>query len=148
MVKDRKIEVAFCIIFIILLLFIVYCILNIHYNKLHTGNEDKFPDLTELSFNTKKYRMDGIKSDTTVEYTFVVKNVGNNPLFIYSVNPSCLCTNYYISKTQIDQQDTAKIVLVINTTGKKGFYDINTIVTANTKEKYYLLKLVGEIKNE
>lgn len=148
MIKNKKIEIVLYVVFILLLLFVIYCFINIYYNKLHTSYDDKLPDLTELSFDTKQYRMDGIKSDTTAQYTFIVKNVGNNPLFIHSVNPSCLCTNYYVSKTQINQQDTAKIVLVINTKDKKGFYDINTIVVANTKEKYYLLKLVGEIKNE
>ena len=148
MVKNKKIKIVLYVMFVLPVLFIVYCFINIYYNKLHTSYDDELPDLTELSFDTKQYRLDGIKSDTIALYTFIVKNVGSNPLLISSVNPSCLCTSYYISKTQIAQQDTAKIVLFINTKDKKGFYDINTVVIANTKEKYYLLKLVGEIKNE
>lgn len=101
--------------------------MNIHYNKLYISSNDKVPDLTELIFDTKQYSMGCLKTDTIAHYTFIVKNVGTNPLFIHSVNPSCLCTNYYVSKTKINQQDTAKIVLVINTKDKKGFFDINTI---------------------
>lgn len=108
--------------------------------------DEELQELTELSFNTKRYRMDGIKSDTILQYTFILKNIGDKPLFIRSINPSCLCTSYYLSKKEITQQDTAKIVLTVDTKDKKGFYEINTIVIANTKEKHYLLKLIGEIK--
>ena len=111
---SKKINIVFGAIFMSLFLFILYCFIDIHYNKLHTSNDGELPkllDLTELSFDTKQHRIDGIKSDTTAQYTFIVKNIGNNPLYIYSINPNCLCTDYYVSKVVINQQDTAKIIL-------------------------------------
>lgn len=144
--KNNKIfKIAFGIGFIFLSLFIIYCFINIYYNKSHANIDEELQELTELSFNTKQYKMDSIQSDTILQYTFILKNIGDKPLFIRSINPSCLCTSYYLSKKEITQQDTAKIVLTVNTKDKKGFYEINTVVIANTKEKYYLLKLIGEI---
>lgn len=130
--------------------FIVYCILTICFDKAVKGESELNTSrhkLSDLTFSTQQYKFKNVKTDTILQYTFILKNTGNDTLFIESINPNCLCTNYYLSKKVIMQQDTAKIILTIDTKNKIGFYEINTIVTANTPKKYYLLKIYGEIGN-
>lgn len=147
---NHNLKIIFYIIFIIPILILVYFLIKI-YNENHSTSIKNFRNKivnTTLDFNTLKYNIDGVKQDTILSYDFIVKNNGEFPLILYSVNHSCLCTNYTVSKKVVHPTDTAKITLILDTKDKLGFYDINAIVIANTKEKYYRLRLTGSIRKK
>jgi hypothetical protein len=52
--------------------------------------------------------------------TLVVKNAGDMPLKIYSVNPTCGCTTAPISKSEIAPNDTASIYVTLNISTYSG----------------------------
>jgi|SRR5690606_9327961 Protein of unknown function (DUF1573). len=75
-----------------------------------------------------------IKKGQTVEIPFVVKNTGDKPLIISSVNPGCGCTVADKPEKPIMPGQEDKIVARYNSTGQPtGTHTKNVKVRANTK---------------
>lgn len=87
-----------------------------------------------LSFQKKVIDYGKVSNDTTLVAKFIMKNVTSEKITINYVNPECTCTSYYVSKYEIQPNDTASVVLTVDTSGKFG------------KEKIYAIVNYGEKK--
>ena len=61
----------------------------------------------------------------------ILKNVGNQPLKIYSVNATCGCTTAPVSKNEIAPNDTASILATLNISTYSGEVKKNIEVKTN-----------------
>lgn len=87
-----------------------------------------------LSFQKNIIDYGKVSNDTTLAAKFIMKNTTSEKITINYVNPECTCTSYYVSKYEVQPNDTASVVLTINTAGKFG------------KEKIYAIVNYGEKK--
>lgn len=87
-----------------------------------------------LSFQKKVIDYGKVSNDTTLVAKFIMRNTTSKKIIINYVNPECTCTSYYVSNYEILPNDTASVVLTINTVGKFG------------KEKIYAIVNYGEKK--
>lgn len=136
--KKCTIHIA-CVLVIVAAAIWIFCQLqNLPKEKSPQGKKEV--PLTELKFDTKTSDVGVIPLDTIVKATYIMKNSGINPLVIYYVIADCNCTSYELSKKIIQPNDTAKLVLAINTKGKdEGKQTLRTTMRANTLDELYLL---------
>ena len=87
-----------------------------------------------LAFQKKVIDYGRVPNDTTLVAQFIMKNITSEKITVNYVNPECTCTSYYVSKYEIQPNDTASVVLTVKTTGKFG------------KEKIYAIVNYGEKK--
>lgn len=64
--------------------------------------------------------------------TMVFKNVGNEPLKIYSVSPACGCTTAPLTKTEIAPGDTAHLPISLNISSYTG--KVNKTIAVHTND--------------
>ncbi|MBR5205009.1 MAG: DUF1573 domain-containing protein [Bacteroidaceae bacterium] len=88
----------------------------------------------ELVFTKKVIDYGKVSNDTTLIATFIAKNKSSQDVIINYVNPECTCTSYYVSKYDIQPNDTVSITLTIKTTGKFGKEKIYAIVNYGQKK--------------
>lgn len=88
----------------------------------------------ELLFQNKNIDFGRVSNDTVLYAKFVMKNISKHNVVINYVNPDCSCTAFQVSKKDILPQDTASIVLTVDTRNKYGKEKLYTIVNYGKKE--------------
>ena len=110
--------------------------------ELLKGEDDP---LTTVEWQESTYEFGSIKSGKKVEKTFMVKNTGKNPLFIYNVKPSCHCTAPEYTKEPIVPGESGSVKLIFDSKNKSGQTKKTAMVVMNVEEKMNVLALKGEI---
>lgn len=82
------------------------------------------------TYDWGKSKSTQIKLQTTI----VLKNIGNKPLKIYSVNATCGCTTAPISKNEINPGDTAGIDVTLSISTYSGDVKKNIELKTNDPE--------------
>jgi hypothetical protein len=80
------------------------------------------------------------------EHTFKIKNTGNKPLIINSVDVSCGCVTADYTKSPIMPGKTGKVKLIFLTETKRGFQMRSTTVNTNADNPEIVLYLKGIIR--
>lgn len=106
---------------------------------------EKKHELTSLRFENKVVDIGEISDDTTINADYIFRNTGNKPLFIYNVNPNCICTAHMLSKKAVAPNDTGKLTLIFNSKDKYGEQIIYSTLEANTMDKLYRVILKTKI---
>lgn len=118
-------------------------------NEIIREEGELYPDpLTEVEFDEKLHDFGILPKDTVVFKTYTLKNIGENPLVIYLINPDCNCTDYELSKKIAIPGDSIQIKLQVDTKGKEKKFMVNTVVRVNTQLQMYRLRLTGEIRSK
>ncbi|GAL69169.1 hypothetical protein JCM19301_292 [Jejuia pallidilutea] len=86
------------------------------------------------------------KSDSLVEVSHIIKNIGEHDLFLSELKTSCGCTGVNIDKNAIKPGDSTFVRLDIDLKDKYGPLGIYTKFVANTKEGYHSLFIKMIIK--
>ena len=84
-----------------------------------------------------------IEEGTQASFTFDVKNVGDQPLIINNVQPSCGCTTPEWTKEPIAPGATGKIMATFNSQGRPGAFNKAITVMNNTSESSRVLTIKG-----
>ena len=118
-------------------------------SKCFTNNDTKLQDekkdITEASCDFKKINLGKVKSDTTLSFSYHIKNTGDNSLHVISVTPDCNCTGYSLSKHVADIGDSITLILNLDMKNKHtGNFMLNTVVELNTKQRLYHILIEGE----
>ncbi|MBQ2884123.1 MAG: DUF1573 domain-containing protein [Alphaproteobacteria bacterium] len=101
---------------------------------------------TKISFNDKGYDVGNVGKDTVFTKDYILKNIGEYPLFVKAIYPDCNCTSFETSSYLALPQDSLVISLTVATKNKRiGEFMLHTVVVTNTEEEYSLLKLVGNV---
>ncbi|MBL7473296.1 DUF1573 domain-containing protein [Robertkochia sediminum] len=111
-------------------------------------NGRRLKELTKIEFEEKLIDFgDVISGDTTLTATYVIKNIGKNPLLIEYVNPDCTCSNFEFTMDTIKENERGLIKLDFNIKNKIGLNKFYATLRANTNSKFYKLTYMVNIKN-
>jgi len=97
----------------------------------------------ELTFEKETHDFGTIAEGTQATYEFTVKNVGNQPVVIANVQPSCGCTSPDWTKTPILPGKTGVIKAVYNSAGRPGPFHKSISVTSNAKNPNNVIYIKG-----
>jgi hypothetical protein len=86
-----------------------------------------------------------VKQNEKVTVEFKFSNVGNAPLIISSVKPSCGCTIANYSKESVQPGESSKITAVYNASSA-GHFSKSIAVKTNTIDNTMILKLSGTVE--
>ncbi|MBC5992370.1 DUF1573 domain-containing protein [Pontibacter cellulosilyticus] len=99
----------------------------------------------ELKFEKETHDFGTIAEGTQAAYEFKVKNVGNQPVIISAVQPSCGCTTPDWTKDPILPGKTGVIRAMYNSTGRPGPFHKSISVTSNAATPNQVLYIKGEV---
>lgn len=107
---------------------------------------EKKPATTIEFITTKRYDFGLIKQNDKINYDFVVKNTGKNPLIISNCKATCGCTIPNWQKTPIMPNETSKIHVVFDSQNKIGKQLKAITVYTNTEPPQTILTLTGMVE--
>lgn len=100
---------------------------------------------TTISIPNNIINLGVVSQGSLISSTFFIYNSGNDTLYLDHIQPDCSCTNYYMGTNVVPPHDSTSLVLFITTEGKIGPQQINTVVSANTDDRHYIVKLLFEV---
>lgn len=104
---------------------------------------------TDIQFTSQDVNFGEIKMGEKIDVKFPFKNIGNKPLYIIAVNPSCGCTVADYTKGAILPGKEGVIVAAFDSNkSHPGQVSKGITVTANTKQHLYALSFHGNITGE
>ena len=101
--------------------------------------------LTKVTFEETKYDFGNIDSKNVVSKEFKISNVGNAPLIINRVKPSCGCTVPKYPKKPVPPGESGIITVQFNPKSRKGKQHKTVTVFANTKQGRHKLSFTANI---
>jgi hypothetical protein len=119
------------------------------------GNEDKklSTDVVGNNHGTPKMTFDETKFDfgkitegEIVSHEFEFTNTGDGDLVISEAHASCGCTVPEFPKEPVKPGEKNKILVKFNSTGKEGREEKSIEISANTKEKNYIVIYADVVK--
>ena len=102
----------------------------------------------ELKFEKETHDFGTIAEGTQASYEFKVKNVGNQPVIISAVQPSCGCTTPDWTKEPIMPGKTGIIKAMYNSAGRPGPFHKSISVTSNAATPMQVLYIKGDVGPE
>ncbi|WP_238395864.1 DUF1573 domain-containing protein [Pontibacter pudoricolor] len=99
----------------------------------------------ELTFEKETHDFGTIAEGTLASYEFKVKNVGDQPVVISNVQPSCGCTTPDWTKTPILPGKTGVIKAVYNSASRPGPFYKSILVVSNGKTPNTTIYIKGEV---
>ncbi|MFD2245224.1 DUF1573 domain-containing protein [Pontibacter ruber] len=99
----------------------------------------------ELKFEKETHDFGTIAEGVQATYEFKVKNVGNQPVVIANVQPSCGCTTPDWTKDPILPGKTGVIKAMYNSTGRPGPFHKSITVTSNAATPSQVIYIKGEV---
>jgi hypothetical protein len=100
---------------------------------------------TLVEFEGTKHDYGIIEQGEKVGHVFKFKNVGNEPLVLNNVKPSCGCTTPKWTKEPVAPGETGEIHVEFDSKGKSGKQTKTITVTTNTDPARTILTITGEI---
>ena len=98
-----------------------------------------------ITFEEKSHNFGGINQGEKVQYDFVYKNTGSEPLIISNVRTSCGCTAPNWSKEPLPVGESATLKIVFNSTGKRGMQNKIITITSNATNNPERVKITGNV---
>lgn len=136
--------------FITAILFLLFVILFLRYlykqkEIKRVSNNDKVTNIiisrdTILNLGAMTARM-------KKPFSYTIKNIGPNTLYISGLTASCGCTKIRANKKSASMGDSINVTGIVDGIGKYGKNIILTNFKANTKFKEHQVKIYYEVKN-
>jgi hypothetical protein len=98
----------------------------------------------EFKFVEEKHDFGKIPQGTPVTTNFEYTNIGEEPLILTNVQPTCGCTIADYTKTPVKKGDKGIIKITYNAALAQSF-NKTIIVTSNAKTPQKYLNIVGEV---
>lgn len=124
-------------------------------NKQTENNRNQIIDKVSISnsINGKlicyeKHKSFGVvKIGQLLECPFMFKNSSTQSVLILDYQASCNCTEIQFDKKIIDPGDSLKVVMIINTRGKRsGLHSSTVIIKTNGERKFYDIRADFEVR--
>lgn len=93
----------------------------------------------KMKFEETKYDFGKITQGEIVSHEFEFTNTGDGDLVISDAHASCGCTVPEFPKEPVKPGEKGHILVKFNSTGKEGREEKSVEITANTKEKNYVV---------
>ena len=137
--------------------FVVATLLITFSCKKETGKAEEISTTTSLEENAKVpktivefdkeiHDFGQIEQGEIVETTFLIKNVGDNDLYIVDAHGSCGCTVPEVTKEAIKPGVSAPISVKFDSNGKSGEVTKTVMITCNTAKIVENIKIKANIK--
>ena len=108
--------------------------------------DDVKKKITQIKIEKKEYDFGTISPKDSVHGSFLIENIGKKPLIIYSALASCGCTTPSWTRAPVMVGKTAKISFIFKPTADyKGVVKKSIVFQANTKERFHVLYLYGNV---
>ena len=98
----------------------------------------------EFKFTEEKHDFGKVPQGKPVTTDFVYTNVGEEPLILTEVKPTCGCTIADYTKTPVKKGDKGSIKITYNAAVEAPF-NKTIVVTSNAKTPTKYLVIVGEV---
>jgi hypothetical protein len=98
----------------------------------------------EFKFNEEKHDFGKIPQGTPVTTVFTFTNIGQEPLILTNVQPTCGCTIADYTKTPVKYNETGSIKITFNAAFPQPFTK-TIVVTSNAKTPTKNLIIVGDV---
>jgi len=98
----------------------------------------------EFKFNEEKHDFGKIPQGTPVTTVFTFTNIGQEPLILTEVKPTCGCTIADYTKTPVKKGEKGKITITYNAAAAQPF-NKTIVVTSNAKTPQKYLNIIGEV---
>jgi hypothetical protein len=98
----------------------------------------------EFKFNEEKHDFGKIAQGKPVTTSFTYTNIGEEPLILTEVKPTCGCTIADYTKTPVKKGDQGTIKITYNAVAV-GAFNKTIIVTSNARTPQKYLNIVGEV---
>jgi hypothetical protein len=87
---------------------------------------------TKIEFDKEMHDFGELEQGEIVETTFLIKNIGENDLYIVDAHGSCGCTVPEVTKEAIKPGESAPISVKFDSNGKSGEVTKSVMITCNT----------------
>jgi len=98
----------------------------------------------EFKFNEEKHDFGKIPQNKPVTTEFAFTNIGEEPLILTNVQPTCGCTIADYTKTPVKKGDKGIIKITYNAVNPAPFSK-SIVVTSNAKTPTKVLIIMGEV---
>ena len=103
---------------------------------------------TILDVPETKFDFGTITEGDKVRHTWVVKNIGREPLVISNVQTSCGCTAPSFNKEPILPGKEGEITLEFNSAGKAGAVQKNALIIANADNSPFSIGFTAQVNKK
>jgi len=103
---------------------------------------------TKVVFDKEVHDFGKIKQGEIVSTSFIIKNIGDNDLFIVEAHGSCGCTVPEVTKEAIEPGESAPIHVKFDSNGKSGEVTKSIMVTCNTAKIVETISIKASIKSK
>lgn len=103
---------------------------------------------TKVEFDKEIHDFGEIEQGEIAETTFLIKNVGDNDLYIVDAHGSCGCTVPEVTKEAIEPGESAPISVKFDSNGKSGEVTKTVMITCNTAKVVENIKIKASIKTK
>ena len=97
--------------------------------------------ITNVFFKEYYHDLGTVSANDDVPYVFSFENIGENDLYISSIQVSCGCTSVKYPKNAIKPGEKSEINVVFNPHGKKGEQEESITINANIPNGYTVIGL-------
>lgn len=98
----------------------------------------------EFKFNEEKHDFGKIPQGTPVTTEFVFTNIGEEPLILTNVQPTCGCTIADYTKSPVKKGDKGTIKITYNAAVVAPF-NKTIVITSNAKTPTKYISIIGEV---
>ncbi len=124
---------------------LLYISANITYDFSEMTEKEK-QNAPKISFDTETFNYGQVQSGQMVEFEFIFRNTGKDPLRILKTKPSCGCTGSETEMTLLKKGQSSKIKGRFDTRGRSGQQHHNITVHTNDPERpVVVLYIQGEV---
>jgi hypothetical protein len=124
---------------------LMYVSANISFDFSWMTEKDK-EKAPKIVFEKEIYNYGQVKTGEMVEYDFLFRNEGKEPLKLLKVRPSCGCTGTIAEETVLKSGKGSKINVKFNTAGRSGQQHHNITIHTNDPEKpVVVIYIQGEV---
>ena len=101
---------------------------------------------TTVSFDKMEHDFGEINQGEIVETEFIMKNTGNNDLYVIDAHGSCGCTVPEVTKEAIKPGESTPIKVKFDSNGKNGIVQKSINIRCNTDNLVEVVKIKANIK--
>ncbi|WP_338760222.1 DUF1573 domain-containing protein [Bernardetia sp. ABR2-2B] len=110
------------------------------------ANTEVAANLARIEFEKTVHDFGNIKEGEVVEHVFKFKNIGETPLILTGVQPSCGCTASDFTKEPVAPGGEGTISLSFNSAGKVGAQNKTATVKANIEGGQTTISFKGNVE--
>jgi hypothetical protein len=106
-------------------------------NRVNTIDTVLYSKTTDIAFLDTMIDLGNVKEGGEYRIVYYYKNIGEFPLMLFNVSPSCGCTIAEFSHNPLSPNEGDSIIAKFDSKAKSGSYQKNIKVNCNTIQKVH-----------